>query len=105
MLQLMLHSHPRIAIAPETRFTLLAYRQRLDFGDLETPSSRRGLAESIVASPAFEKLGLDRQLIAEQIVAGPATVGSAGSSCERTPTGSSRGGAKSDRATTGTSKW
>lgn len=77
MLQLMLHSHPRIAIAPETRFTLLAYRQRLGFGDLETPSSRRALAESIVASPAFEKLGLDRQPIVEQIEAGPATVGSA----------------------------
>lgn len=77
MLQLMLHSHPRIAIAPETRFTLLAYRQRLDFGNLEAPSGRRVLAESIVASPAFEKLGLDRQLMVDQIVAGPATVGSA----------------------------
>jgi len=77
MLQLMLHSHPRIAIAPETRFTLLAYRQRLEFGNLEEPSGRRALAGSIVASPAFDKLGLDRELMVDQIVAGPPTVGSA----------------------------
>ena len=77
MLQLMLHSHPRIAIAPETRFTLLAYRQRLEFGNLEEPSGRCALAGSIVASPAFDKLGLDRELMVDQIVAGPPTVGSA----------------------------
>jgi hypothetical protein len=34
LLQLMLHSHPRIAIPPETRFMLDIYERRLEFGDL-----------------------------------------------------------------------
>ena len=77
MLQVMLHSHPRLAIAPETRFMLPAYRQRLRFGNLEEPANRRALAECIVAGRYFENLGLDRRQTLEQIVAGPPTFGSA----------------------------
>jgi Sulfotransferase family len=32
MLQVMLHAHRRIAVAPETRFVLPAYRQRAAVG-------------------------------------------------------------------------
>jgi Sulfotransferase family len=77
MLQLMLHSHPRIAIAPETRFMLPAYRRRLRFGDLEQEANRRALAEWIVADRTFAKLGLDGRLTVDRIAAGPATFGSA----------------------------
>jgi hypothetical protein len=77
MLQLMLHSHPRIAIAPETRFMLPAYHGRLAFGNLEEPANRRALAEHIVADRTFGKLQLDPEPIVQMIVDGPPTVGSA----------------------------
>jgi len=79
MLQLMLHAHRRIAIPPETRFLLLAYRYRRDFGDLAEPDNRRRLARWIVdrRSTRFTDLGLDREHIVDAITAGPGTLGSA----------------------------
>jgi hypothetical protein len=79
LLQLMLHSHPRIAIPPETRFLLTCYSSRKDFGDLHGESSRRVLASSIVGKrqTLFHDLGLDAQEIVEEIAAGPPTLGSA----------------------------
>ena len=44
MLQLMLHSHPRIAVPPETRFLVPAYYRRRTFGDLRDGARRRALA-------------------------------------------------------------
>jgi Sulfotransferase family len=78
LLQVMLHSHNRIAIPPENRFVLPAYRQRLRFGDLEKPANRRALARFIVRPRLrFPDFGLDRRRTVKQIVAGPPTVGSA----------------------------
>jgi Sulfotransferase family len=77
LLQVMLHSHPRLAIAPETRFILPAYRQRLRFGDLEQAGNRRALAEYLVAGRYFGNLGLDPDATIERIVDGPPTFGSA----------------------------
>jgi Sulfotransferase family len=78
LLQVMLHSHHRIAIPPENRFVLPAYRQRLRFGNLEEPANRRALARFIVrARRRFPDFSLDRGLTVKQIVAGPPTVGSA----------------------------
>jgi hypothetical protein len=78
LLQAMLHSHPRIAIAPETRFLLPAYRRRRRFGDLEERANRRALAKFIVGrGHLFSNLGLDRRETIRQIVAGPPTLGSA----------------------------
>jgi hypothetical protein len=79
LLQVMLHSHPRIAIPPETRFLLPAYRERLRFGDLEDPANRRALARFIVRRPGgrFADLGLDRKETVADIVDGPPTLGSA----------------------------
>ena len=77
MLQVMLHSHPRLAIAPETRFILPAYRRRLGFGDLEDPANRRALGEFVAAGRYFGNLGLDPGETIERIVAGPPTFGSA----------------------------
>jgi hypothetical protein len=79
MLQLMLHSHPKIAIPAETRFMVTAYEHRRDFGDLEDPANRRALAQWIVGRPEtkFCDLGLDPELVTEEIVAGPPALGSA----------------------------
>src|SRR3954469_5670339 len=76
MLQLMLHAHPRIAIPPETRFMLAAYRERRDFGDLGVADNRRALARWIVdrRETRFRDLGLDAGAVVEHIAAGPGTL-------------------------------
>lgn len=79
LLQLMLHSHQRIAIPAETRFLLPAYTARRDFGDLTDPGNRRELAEWIVGrkETKFKDLDLDAAAVVDEIVAGPPTLGSA----------------------------
>lgn len=79
LMQLMLHSHPRIAIPPENRFVLPNYMKRRDFGDLRKAKNRRKLAEAIVTPKAtqFRDMGLSARNITKQIVEGPPTVGSA----------------------------
>lgn len=78
MVQVMLHSHPRIAIPPENRFVIPLYRARLRFGDLEDPANRRAVARFIVKRGGkFRDLGLDRRRTIRQIVEGPPTLGSA----------------------------
>ena len=79
LVQVMLHSHPRIAIPPETRFLLPAYRERLRFGDLRAAASRRALGDFIVRTKGhrFADLGLGRDATVGRIVEGPPTLGSA----------------------------
>ncbi|MFF0307317.1 sulfotransferase family protein [Streptosporangium sp. NPDC004379] len=79
MLQLMLHSHPRIAVPPETRFVVPGYYRRFVFGDLREPGNRRRLARWIVndKDTKFKELKLDGDKLIEDIVAGPPTLGSA----------------------------
>jgi Sulfotransferase family len=79
LLQVMLHSHPRIAIPPETRFLLPAYRNRLRFRSLEAPANRRALGRFIARTRGnrFGDLGLERRKTIRQIVKGPPTLGSA----------------------------
>jgi hypothetical protein len=79
MLQLMLHTHPRIAIPPETRFVLAAYENRRSFGDLADPARRQALGRWVVDRPEtrFADLGLDPERTVEAITGGPATLGSA----------------------------
>ncbi|MFE9766322.1 sulfotransferase family protein [Streptomyces sp. NPDC005808] len=79
LLQLMLHTHPRIALPPETRFVLPAYERRLGFGDLRERSNRAGLAQWITGreETRFHELRLDAGRVAERITEGPPTLGSA----------------------------
>jgi Sulfotransferase family len=79
LLRLMLRAHPRIAIPPETRLVLDAYEHRGAYGDLRRPANLRALAEWIVAGAGtrFGGLGLDPRAVAEEIVSGPPTLGSA----------------------------
>ena len=78
LLQLMLHAHPRIAIPPETRFVLAAYREHREFGDLRQPENRRALARRIVdrRETRFCDLGLDPEETVERIAAAQGTLGS-----------------------------
>jgi hypothetical protein len=76
MLQLMLHAHPRIAVPPETRFLLAAYRRRYQIGDLTSPENRRALATWIVGTPQFGDLGLPRDEVITSIFQAPGTLGS-----------------------------
>ncbi|MBW8487323.1 sulfotransferase family protein [Actinomadura parmotrematis] len=78
LLQLMLHSHPRIAIPAETRFLLPLYTRRCDFGDLEDRENRRAIGEWITGrrESKFHDLGLDAAAVVERIAAAPPTVGS-----------------------------
>lgn len=73
----MLHSHPRLAVAPETRFVLPVYARRLRFGDLRVAANREALGEFVVGTRYFDNLGLDHELVVRRIVSAPPTLGSA----------------------------
>jgi hypothetical protein len=79
LLTLMLSSHSRIAIPPETRFMLPVFREHRVFGDLAVRRNRRRLARRIVRGQGsrFSHLGLDRSRVVKEIVAGAPTIGSA----------------------------
>lgn len=79
LIQLMLSAHPRIAIPPETRFVIPAYRRRREWGDLGKAENRRALASWLVDSDGtwFADLGLPAEEITAAIVDGPPTLGSA----------------------------
>ena len=79
LLTLMLSSHSRIAIPPETRFLLPVFRRARSFGDLGATANRRRLARSVVRrrGTKFAHLGLDPERVKKAVVAGPPTLGSA----------------------------
>ncbi|NUR87825.1 MAG: sulfotransferase [Nonomuraea sp.] len=78
MLQLMLHSHPRIAVAPETKFLEPAYYRRRMFGDMRESRNRQALAEWIAddRTTKFKELGLDRDDFVRQASLAPGSFGS-----------------------------
>lgn len=78
MLQLMLHAHPRLAVPPENRYTLPAYYDRADWGDLRRKANRRKLARFITRKKSmFRDFQLDQKTVRRRIVTGPPTLGSA----------------------------
>ncbi|WP_219471739.1 sulfotransferase family protein [Nonomuraea rhizosphaerae] len=78
MLQLMLHSHPRIAVPPETRFLVPAYYRRRAFGDLRVEQRRRALAEWITSdrSTKFRELKIGKADFIREAAEGPGSLGS-----------------------------
>ena len=78
LLQLMLHSHPRIAVPPETRFLIPAYFHRKVYGDMRVAENRRRLAEWIATGKGtkFRELGLDKEEFIEAAVRAPGSLGS-----------------------------
>lgn len=79
LLQVMLHTHPRIAIPPENRFVLPAYSRRREFGDLGKEANRRKLGKWITrrSKTKFGDFGLDADEVIARIAAAPPTLGSA----------------------------
>ncbi|MGH8894793.1 MAG: sulfotransferase family protein, partial [Actinomycetes bacterium] len=79
LLTLMLSSHSRIAIPPETRFLLPVFRRRRSFGDLTNTGNRRRLARALVRRQGtkFRHLGLDPERVKKAVIQSPPTVGSA----------------------------
>lgn len=78
MLQLMLHSHPRIAVPPETRFLVPAYYRRRIFGDLRVASARQALAQWIATdkNTKFRELKIDKDEYVQESADGPGSLGS-----------------------------
>lgn len=78
MLQLMLHSHPRLAVPPETRFLERVYTSRRVHGDMRDPLNRRKLATWIATDrlTKFRDLGIDKDDFIQQATHGPASLGS-----------------------------
>lgn len=78
MLQLMLHSHPRIAVPPETRYLIPAYLRRRSFGDMRLAQRRRALAEWVAGdrTTKFKELKIDKDEYVRQAVEGPGSLGS-----------------------------
>lgn len=78
LLSAILHAHPRIAMAPETRALLPAYYGRAGFGDLTVAANRWRLGRRITNPPSrFRDLGLDRRAVVRAVVDAPPTLGSA----------------------------
>lgn len=79
LLSLMLSSHSRIAIPPETRFLLPVFRRRHSFGDLTEVGNRRRLARALVRHKGtkFRHLGLPPELVRRAVVRSSPTIGSA----------------------------
>src|SRR4051812_37634011 len=67
LLQVMLHAHSRIAIPPETKYLVEAYRARAGFGDLGTVGGRTALVDFVVGRPTFGDLGLDPDAVRDRI--------------------------------------
>src|SRR3954447_13716800 len=79
LLTLMLSSHSRLSIPPETRFLLPVFRRVGSFGDLHLTPNRRRLARDVVRprGTKFRHLRLDPDRVKKEIVAGRPTVGAA----------------------------
>jgi len=79
LLTLMLSSHSRLAIPPETRFLLPVFRRRRSFGDLTVKPNRRRLARAVVRrnGTKFGHLGLDAERVKKEVIRGAPTMGSA----------------------------
>ncbi len=79
LLTLMLSSHSRLAIPPETRFLLPVFRRRRAFGDLTDKHNRRRLARAVVRRKGtkFRHLGIDADRVKKEVVEGSPTMGSA----------------------------
>jgi hypothetical protein len=79
LLTLMLSSHSRLAIPPETRFLLPVFRRRKSFGDLAEKPNRRRLARAVVRRKGtkFRHLGLDTERVKKEVVEGAPTLGTA----------------------------
>jgi hypothetical protein len=77
LLGLMVHAHPRLAMPPETRFVIRAWRRRRQYTDLTDPAQRATLvAELSHKKSAVADLGLTPDDVRRLVDASPPTLGS-----------------------------
>lgn len=78
LLGTMMHSHPDLAIPPETRFVVESYRRRQKFGDLTEEANRVAVGEWITdyRKTRFKDMKLDRDRVIEAVREAPPTIGS-----------------------------
>lgn len=80
LLTLMLSSHSRIAIPPETRFLLPVFRRHRSFGDLSDRANRRRLGRAVArrgGGTKFGHLGIDPRRVRRVVAGTGVTVGTA----------------------------
>lgn len=70
LLQLLLDSHSRVAVAPETHFVRRFWLRRKKYGDLEMERPWRRLVDDICQLPEFAGMGLDPEDYRERARAG-----------------------------------
>ena len=72
LLRLMLHSHPRIAIPPQTKYMKKIYKRRLMFGNLENEKNRKKLAlwfnNNFNASTKIDDLNIELNEVIQEIL-------------------------------------
>lgn len=71
LLQLMLDSHPEVAVAPETFFVRRFGRARRRYGDLADDAAFERLLDDVVAAPSFAEMQLDAGAYRAAARAGP----------------------------------
>jgi glycosyltransferase involved in cell wall biosynthesis len=63
----MLNAHPDVAVAPETFFMRHFWEQRDAYGDLSEDAVLDYLIDDLVATPAFERMGLNAEAIRDVV--------------------------------------
>ncbi len=77
LVQVMIQSHPRLAMPPENRFLMPVYRRRLEFGDLREPANREAVAQFITGRKTkFGDLGIDPDAVRQRFNEVEPTIGS-----------------------------
>lgn len=67
LLRRMLNAHPDVAVAPETFFMRHFWEQRDAYGDLSEAAVLDRLIDNLVATPAFESMGLNAEAIRDAV--------------------------------------
>jgi hypothetical protein len=81
LLRLMLHSHPRIALPPQTKFFRKLYKRRLRYGDLRREKNREKLAHwfrtHVNRNTKLKDLGIPAEKLARVVLQDGTSLGSA----------------------------
>lgn len=75
LLQLVLNSHPDVAIAPETHFMRLFWSRRSEYGPLDVDARFSSLLDDIVARPVFAEMAVPEEVFRSQAWEGERTYG------------------------------
>ena len=68
VLKVVLNRHPELAVCGESRFFIKIYNRRAAFGDLASTENRARAVDAYLATPAPERLGIDRDLLRDRLM-------------------------------------